>query len=219
MLNEYKEKLQADAQPIIIDGIIQRSKKSSKLEITIPTEKVPPNIPQRKPLGQRPSKHNVIIAGGSVIGNWINHSTEVPGKLLQEMGYKEGQGLGRTLQGRAQPLSAVEKRSFDGADPNKPTTLRYSQFRYGGSLVDQELVCSSKEDMDRQRPIEVNNNSHGNSPLTPVVSGEEVIESSNSSKNFTGIEDDWSPEDPDGIWTMEEIREHKNRSDTSATER
>lgn len=80
-----------------------------------------------------------VSKGGSNIGSWERHTTGIGSKLMKSMGYKEGMGLGKTLQGISTPVEA-NKRKGKGA------IGFYGSERSERSLKDFPVNDSDEED-------------------------------------------------------------------------
>ncbi|KAA0186866.1 hypothetical protein HAZT_HAZT001077 [Hyalella azteca] len=80
-----------------------------------------------------------VAKGGSNIGSWEKHTTGIGSKLLKSMGYKEGMGLGKNLQGISTPVEA-NKRKGKGA------IGFYGSERSERSIKDYPVHDSDEED-------------------------------------------------------------------------
>lgn len=50
-----------------------------------------------------------VVAAGSMFGGFQEHTTGIGSKLMQQMGWSAGSGLGRRQQGQAAPISAIRR--------------------------------------------------------------------------------------------------------------
>jgi len=56
----------------------------------------------------------VHVGGSRTFGRWEQHTTGFGLKMLQKMGYQDGQGLGKSRQGRHEPIRAVRRPKRQG---------------------------------------------------------------------------------------------------------
>ena len=213
--------------PTIIDGIIRRSD-TKAITIIEPKETIITAL-NNLPLEQRPGRDRSNQRSGSAIGEWTRYSTKMPEQTLQNMGFQDGQGLGKSLQGRIQPIEIKTKRYFDGAKSERSVATKHTQFQYGGSLAKHDIVSTSNEEQkkghseDKETEIpeymtnryERDDSQEENKLLTPEVSDEEKDDSGNLDYIVT-LDDDWSPDDPHGVWNPEETGDSEN--DTNENE-
>ena len=83
-----------------------------------------------------------VAKGGSSIGTWEKHTTGIGSKLLKSMGYKEGMGLGKNLQGISTPVEANKRRG-------KGAIGFYGSERSERSLKDFPVHDSDEEDKQK----------------------------------------------------------------------
>ena len=119
---------------------------------------------------------NQLTNNDSENTNWKDFST-MPEKCLQKMGYHQGQGLGKELQGIAHPLDIEKKKVFKGAKNKRSSSLKYSQFQYGGFLLDQEKV---NQPVPSTRSTDNDTTCIENSTITKLMEGMQRLEISNA---------------------------------------
>ena len=76
---------------------------------------------------------------GSGLGDWEKHTTGIGSKLLKKMGFQEGKGLGKDLQGISTPVEAVKRKG-------KGAIGFYGNERSERSLKDYPVHDSDEEE-------------------------------------------------------------------------
>ncbi|XP_076274624.1 septin interacting protein 1 [Rhynchophorus ferrugineus] len=121
-------------------GFGMNSKKSSQSTVTEITADI---------AGFRTAKkvnHSLINQG---MGNWEKHTKGIGAKLLLQMGYQPGKGLGKELQGISAPVEAYLRKgrgAIGAYGPEKPASIPTPQERLGRikQEEDSELKGPSK---------------------------------------------------------------------------
>lgn len=88
---------------------------------------------------QKPSYYKPNQVGSSNVGAWEQHTRGIGAKLLLQMGYKPGKGLGKDLQGISQPVEAHVRKGRGAIGAYGPETAA----SVGGKGVCITLLCFS----------------------------------------------------------------------------
>ncbi len=86
----------------------------------------------------RPSKSH---DGG--IGDWEKHTKGIASRIMEQMGYEKGKGLGKTFQGIARPVEAFKRKG-------KAAIGYYGSERTERSLEDYPAQPNSDEEEEKQ---------------------------------------------------------------------
>ncbi|XP_030381135.1 septin-interacting protein 1 [Scaptodrosophila lebanonensis] len=90
-------------------------------------------------------KHNSHIAGNRNVGAWEQHTRGIGAKLLLQMGYEPGKGLGKDLQGISQPVQAHVRKGRGAIGAYGPETAASVGGKAKPALKIDEDVREAKE--------------------------------------------------------------------------
>jgi tuftelin-interacting protein 11 len=79
-----------------------------------------------------------ILLLGKGFGDWEKHTKGIGAKLLLQMGYQPGKGLGKNLEGRAQIVEAFVRKGKAAIGAYGPEGGRPKTNKEGGKKVDSD---------------------------------------------------------------------------------
>ncbi|KAI8038238.1 septin-interacting protein 1 [Drosophila gunungcola] len=106
----------------------------------------------RKPASASASstfQHRSHIAGERNVGAWEQHTRGIGAKLLLQMGYEPGKGLGKDLQGISQPVQAHVRKGRGAIGAYGPETAASVGGKAAKSIKVDEDVREAKEFKDQ----------------------------------------------------------------------